>query len=274
MGMSGFEVVVLSTVLLVAGFSSGLIAGLLGVGGGVILVPVLFQTFLFFELPAHLQIHMAVATSMAIICFTGTLSARSHYKRGGVDMDVVKSWGAFIAVGALLGAGAARYIAPAGLKLIFAALTLGMAVRMMTDKNQGEAGSARIGLVLQKTLATCVGFFAALMGIGGGTLSVPLLNASGRDVLRAVGTSSVFGVFIAVPAALGFVIGGVSLPDLPPFALGYVNMLALGVIIPTSMMAAPLGARLAHQASKKTLNAIFVGFLLVSGGRMLVSLLV
>lgn len=273
MGMSGFEVSVLASIFVVAGFASGLVAGLLGVGGGVILVPVLFQTFLFFDLPSHLQIHMAVATSMAIICFTGTLSARSHYKRGGVDMDVVKSWGGFIAVGALLGAGAARYIAPAGLKLVFAALTLGMAVRMMMNKNPGAAGAARIGLLLQKTLATCVGFFAALMGIGGGTLSVPLLNASGRDVLRAVGTSSVFGVFIAIPAALGFILGGLSLPDLPPFALGYVNVLALAAIIPTSMMAAPLGAKLAHQLSQKTLNAIFVGFLLVSGGRMLVSLL-
>lgn len=268
------ELVVLAVVLLVAGFVSGIVAGLLGVGGGMILVPVLFQAFLFFDLPTHLQIHMAVASSMAIICFTGSLSARSHFKRGAVDMDVVKSWGGFIAIGALVGAVAARFIAPAGLKIIFATLALSMAARMLLNKNPGEAGTASIGAAVQKSLASLVGFFSALMGIGGGTLSVPLLNASGRDVLRAVGTSSVFGVFIAVPAAVGFMIGGWSLPDLPAYAVGYVNLLAVAVIIPTSMLGAPLGARLAHRLTKKTLNAIFAGFLIVSGGRMLIAIFV
>lgn len=268
------ELMILAAVLLVAGYLSGIVAGLLGVGGGMILVPVLFQTFVFFDLAAHLQIHMAVATSLAIIVFTGSLSARSHYKRGSVDMEVVKSWVGFIAVGALLGALAARYIAPAGLKLIFAALALSMAARMLLNANPGEAGEARIGPLVQKGLAGCVGFFSALMGIGGGTLSVPLLNASGRDVLRAVGTSSVFGIFIAVPATLGFMVGGWSLPDLPPFAFGYVNLIAILAIIPTSMLAAPVGARLAHRLSKKTLNGIFAGFLIVSGGRMLLALFV
>jgi uncharacterized membrane protein YfcA len=268
------ELVLLAIVLLVAGFLSGIVAGLLGVGGGMILVPVLFQTFIFFDLAAHLQIHMAVASSMAIICFTGSLSARSHFKRGAVDVEVVKSWGAFIAFGALVGAVAARFIAPVGLKIIFAGLALTMAARMLLNKNPGEAGAASIGLAMQKTLSSFVGFFSALMGIGGGTLSVPLLNASGRDVLRAVGTSSVFGVFIAVPATLGFMAAGWSLPNLPPLSLGYVNVLAVLAIIPTSMLAAPLGARLAHRLSKKALNSIFAGFLIVAGGRMLVAIFI
>ena len=268
------DMILLAGVLLVAGFSSGIVAGLLGVGGGMILVPVLFQTFLFFDLPSHLQIHMAVATSMAIICFTGSLSARSHYKRGAIDMDVVKSWAVYIAFGALTGAVAARFIAPAGLKIIFATLALTMAARMLLNKNAGEAGEATIGVGVQKMLASLVGFFSALMGIGGGTLSVPLLGASGRDVLRAVGTSSLFGIFIAVPAAIGFIVGGWSLPDLPDYSLGYVNLLAVAAIIPTSMMAAPLGARLAHRLSKKTLNLIFAGFLIISGSRMLVAIFI
>lgn len=268
------DMILLAGVLLVAGFSSGIVAGLLGVGGGMILVPVLFQTFVFFDLPTHLQIHMAVATSLAIICFTGTQSARSHYKRGAIDMEAVKSWAAFIAFGALIGAAAARFIAPAGLKIVFATLALTMAARMLLNKNAGEAGDASIRVGMQKALAVLVGFFSALMGIGGGTLSVPLLNASGRDVLRAVGTSSLFGIFIAVPATVGFIIGGWSLPDLPDYALGYVNLLAVAAIIPTSVMAAPLGAKLAHRLSKKTLNLIFASFLIVSGGRMLVAIFI
>lgn len=272
--MSAVEISILAAVLSGAGLASGFVAGLLGVGGGMILVPVLFQVFVFFDLPTHLQIHMAVASSMAIICFTGARSAQSHYRRGGVDMVAVKSWGLYIAMGALIGAGAARFIAPAGLKLIFATLALTMAARMLLNKNPGAAGEARIGVATQKTLASLVGFFSALMGIGGGTLSVPLLNASGRDVLRAVGTSSVFGLFIAVPAALGFILGGWSLPDIPSFALGYVNLLAVAAIIPTSILAAPWGAKVAHGLAQKTLNAIFACFLIVSGGRMLLALFI
>ena len=272
--MSGVELGLLAGVLLAAGFASGIIAGLLGVGGGIILVPVLFQTFVLFDLPPYLQIHMAVGTSLAIICFTGTQSARAHFKRGAVDVDVLKSWGGFIAFGALVGAIAARSISPAGLKIIFATLALTMAVRMVTSKNGGEAGAAKIGMAVQKTLATLIGFFSALMGIGGGTLSVPLLNASGRDVLRAVATSSVFGVMIAVPATIGFMIGGWSLAGLPPLALGYVNLLAFLMIIPASLAGAPIGARLAHRLSKATLNRIFAGFLFVSGGRMLLALII
>ena len=268
------DILVLIAILLVAGFASGIIAGLLGVGGGIILVTVLYQTFVFFDLPSYLQIHMAVGTSLAIICFTGTQSARAHFKRGAVDVDVLKSWGAFIAIGALSGAIAARFIAPAGLKIIFATLALTMAVRMVTNKNAGEAGGMRVGVGLQKCLASLIGFFSALMGIGGGTLSVPLLNASGRDVLRAVATSSALGVLIAVPATLGFILGGWNLPELPPFSLGYVNGLAFLMIIPSSMAGAPLGAKLAHQLSKKTLNRIFAGFLFVSGGRMLLAIIV
>jgi len=266
------EMLLLAGVLLLAGFASGIIAGLLGVGGGVILVPALFQTFLFFDLPAHLQTHMADRTPLAIICFTGTQSARSHLRRGAVDMDIVKSWGGFIAVGALTGAVAARFIAPAGLKIIFATLCLSMAARMLLSKNGGEAGAAKIGAAVQKGLAGLIGFFSALMGIGGGTLSVPLLNAAGRDVHRAVGTSSLLGVIIAVPATLGFIVGGWSLPELPPMAFGYVNALACVRMGPARRAGAPLGVRMAHRLSKRALTNIFAGFLLLSGGRMLAAL--
>jgi uncharacterized membrane protein YfcA len=259
--------------LLVAGFASGIIAGLLGVGGGIVLVPVLFQTFIFFDLPPYLQIHMAVATSLAIICFTGFQSARSHFKRGAVDVEILRSWGLFIAFGALSGAVAARFIAPNGLKLVFAAITLTIGLRMLLNRDGGEGAREAISGAAQKFLSMLIGFFSALMGIGGGTLSVPLLGMAGRDVHRAVGTSSALGVIIAVPGTLGFIVAGWSLAGLPPLSLGYVNVLALALMIPTSMLGAPLGARLAHQISKSALNYIFAGFLLLSAARMLISLI-
>jgi uncharacterized membrane protein YfcA len=266
------DIVVLIGVLLAAGFASGIIAGMLGVGGGIVLVPVLFQTFMFLGLPEHLQIHMAVATSLAIICFTGAQSARSHLARQAVDVDILKSWFFFVILGALCGAIAARFIAPVGLKLVFAGLTLFMGLRMLLSRDGGQGSPHELGLGLQKTGATLIGFFSALMGIGGGTLSVPLLGMSGRDVHKAVGTSSALGVVIAVPATLGFIVAGWHIRDLPDYSLGYVNALALGVIIPTSMLGAPLGARLAHSLAKPTLTYIFAGFLLLSSSRMIASL--
>ena len=139
------EMIALALALLAAGFASGIIAGMLGVGGGIVLVPVLFQTFVFFDLPAHLQIHMAVATSLAIICFTGTQSARSHLAMQAVDVDILKSWFIFVAVGALSGAIAARFIAPGGLKLVFAALTLFMGLRMLLSRDGGEGSVKNTG---------------------------------------------------------------------------------------------------------------------------------
>ncbi len=266
------EFAFLGAILLSAGFLAGILAGLLGIGGGIVLVPVLFQTFVFFDVPISLQIHMAVGTSLAMICFTGTQSARSHLKRGAVDGAVLKSWGAYVAVGALSGAIAVRYISPAGLKIIFAALALTMGVRMVLNRSGGEAGARRFGGGVQKSLAGLIGFFSSLMGIGGGMLSVPLLTTSGLNVHRAVGTSSALGVIIAVPATIGFIVGGWGLPDLPPFALGYVNGMAFLLMIPASMMGAPLGAKIAHGLSKSMLNRIFAVFLLVSGGRMLLAL--
>lgn len=271
---SGPDIVALILALLIAGFFAGIIAGLLGVGGGIILVPVLFQTFILFDLPTYLQIHMAVGTSLAIICFTGMQSARSHLARHAVDREIIKSWGGFIVFGALAGALAARFIAPAGLKVIFAALSLGMGVRMLMSRQAGEARGPVLPAGAQRGLSLLIGFFSALMGIGGGTLSVPLLAASGRDMHRAVGTSAALGVIVAVPATVGFIFAGWSLPDLPIFAAGYVNLLVAILMIPASMAGAPLGVSLAHRLSKRALNRIFAVFLLLSGGRMLLALII
>ncbi len=258
--------------LLLAGFASGVLAGLLGVGGGIILVPVLFQTFILMGLPPSLQIHMAVGTSLAIICFTAWQSAKSHWQKGAVDSTILKSWGGFIIAGALSGAITARYIAPDGLKIIFAAFSLILGVRMMLSRDGGEGRHIGLPAFMQKAAASAIGFFSALMGIGGGTFSVPLLGVVGRNVHQAVGTSSAMGFLVAVPATLGFVVGGWGLPDLPPFAFGYVYGLAMLIIIPTAMAGAPVGARLAHRLSRSTLTYIFAVFLLLGAARMIANL--
>ncbi|HCQ81604.1 MAG TPA: hypothetical protein DIT66_02180, partial [Rhodobiaceae bacterium] len=158
------QLIALAAGLLASGYVSGIIAGLLGVGGGIVLVPVLFQTFVWFDFPAHLHIHMAVGTSLAIICFTGGQSARSHLKRGAVDIEILRAWGGFIAFGALSGALLARFIVPEGLKLIFATLALVLGARMLRGVKGQGAASASISERLQKALALLTGFLSALMG--------------------------------------------------------------------------------------------------------------
>lgn len=274
------SVPILISVMLVAGCASGLMAGLLGVGGGVVLVPVLFQIFVFFNLPENLQMHMAVGTSLAIICFTGARSAQSHWRLGAIDKDILIGWCGFVAMGALAGALAARYVVPDGLKLVFAVISLSFGVQMLANNwrttpatpSQNSQSRAVIGAVLQKIGAFFVGLLSALMGIGGGTLSVPLIEMAGRTTHKAVGTSAALGVVVAVPASIGFIIGGMALTGRPPFSLGYISLPALAIITPITMLAAPLGAKLAHRLSQRTLALIFAAFLLASGGRMVLAI--
>lgn len=266
------DMFVLVPALMLAGYASGLIAGLLGVGGGIVLVPVLYQCFVFFGYPEAVQIHMAVGTSLAIICFTGVRSARSHWQLGSVDRAILLSWGGFVGAGALVGALAAHYIAPTGLKIIFAALALTLGLRMLVTSRKDATPVAVLPMGVQKIASAAVGFFSALMGIGGGTLSVPLLGLSGRDVHKAVGTSAALGVLIAVPATLGFMLSDTGLATPPYLSVGYISLIAVALVFPLSVWAAPTGAKLAHKLSQKTLGYIFAGFLLVSGTRMLLAI--
>ncbi len=273
------DILILCFLLAVSGLVSGLIAGLLGVGGGIILVPVLFQLFIFLGSDAAVQMHMAVATSLAIICFTSVQSWRAHARRGAVDFVILRHWAPAILVGAGLGALGARFISADGLKAIFMLLTLILSARIFmvsgadATPKQAEAKQSPISLAIQRLLVFLIGFFSALMGIGGGTLSVPLLTYSGRSVHQAVATSAGLGFFIAVPATLGFIIGGWHVSPLPPFTLGYVHVLAFAVMIPTTMIGAPLGVKLAHFLAPKTLRYIFGFFLLASGTRMLLAII-
>lgn len=257
--------------LLAAGLLSGVIAGLLGVGGGIVLVPVLFQTFILFDAPPEIRMHLAVGTSLSVICLTGWQSFRAHARAGAVDYGILRRWGASVAAGALAGAVAARFISAAGLIFVFASLSLILGLRMAF---RAEA-APRAGLTQgrQKFLSGLIGFFSALMGIGGGTFSVPLLMAAGRDMHRAVATSAAIGIIVAVPATLGFIAAGWGAAGLPDFSLGFVNAAAFLAMSPAAMLGAPLGARLAHRLARRTLEYIFVAFLLLSAARMFAALL-
>lgn len=270
LSFSPLELILLLGGLGVASVIAGLVAGLLGVGGGIVIVPVLFWIFGFTHFPEDLAMHMAVATSLSTIIVTSYVSMRSHHKRGAVDFDLLKRWAPAMAVGALAGGLAARFFEPAVLTGIFGVVGLAVAANLATKRTL-VIGPSLPATPIQVALATVIGFVSALMGIGGGTLGVPTLAAFSYPIHRAVGTAAAFGVVIAIPAVLGFIISGWDAPGRPPFSLGYVSLVATAIILPFTTYFAPIGARLAHSLEPIWVKRAFALFLVITAGKMLYS---
>ena len=255
--------------MLCTGAVSGVLAGLLGVGGGIVIVPVLFILFDFLNVPGEVSMHLAVATSLATIIPTSISSARAHHKRGSIDLDLFKSWAPVIFIGALIGGVLSNFLASSNLTLIFGTIALLVAINMGLNKKIVIAESLPKGPVTRGLVPAFIGGFSALMGIGGGTLSVPILSAFSFPIHRAVGTASAFGLVIAIPAVLGFVWSGWDADLRPPLSLGYVNVPAAILIFSVSVFTAPLGAKLAHSLNPANLKKAFALFLFITSVRML-----
>lgn len=261
----------LAGVLLVAGVFTGLTAGLLGVGGGIVIVPILFHLFTTLGVDADVRMHVAVGTSLATIIATSMSSFRAHHKRGGVDIDLLRSWGPAIFAGVLIGSLLSGYVKGPVLMTVFATVGVVVALHMAFSKpSLTIADGLPVGLPKQ-ALAGTIGMVSAMMGIGGGTLSVPVLTLFGFPVHSAVGSASAIGLIIGIPGTIAFIATGWDAADLPPFSLGYVNLLAFALILPTSMYFAPLGARLAYKINTRNLRRTFAVFLAITAARMFYS---
>ncbi len=269
---------ILLAIMLVTGAVAGVISGLLGVGGGIVIVPVLFVVLGVIGVDPAVIMHVAVATSLATILFTGTMSARSHWKRGSVDSDLLRSWGPAIAVGVLAGAALGSWVDGQVLTLVFAVVAALVALNMVlkpSDKTEDDETAVRLpGTPVKESLGGVIGLVSVLMGIGGGTLSVPILSYFSYPIRRAVGTAAAIGLIIAVPGTLGYIWSGLSIENRPAFSLGYVNIIGVLAIIPASMATAPLGAKLAHTISPKALRYSFALFLALTSVNMLRSVTV
>lgn len=265
------EFLILAGVLAVAGAAAGLIAGLLGVGGGIVIVPVLFALLPLADVPEEVRMHLAVGTSLATIIATSIISARSHAKRGNVDVPLLKRLAIPIAVGVgigvLLGGRASGWV----LTAIFANMALIVAVHMAFFQGRTIADTLPKAPWLDG-IGVLIGGFSVVMGIGGGTFSVPTLSLFGVPIKRAVGTAAAIGLIIAVPGAIGFAIAGWGVEGLPPGSLGYVNLVGFALIAPLSMALAPYGAKLAHALPPIWLSRAFAVFLAATSIRMIVSL--
>ncbi|MGE5514310.1 MAG: sulfite exporter TauE/SafE family protein [Bacteroidota bacterium] len=262
-----------AAVLLVAGAGAGIIAGLLGVGGGIVVVPVLFHLFTALGVDESIRMQVAVGTSLATIVATAWSSASAHYKRGTVDRDFLRGYGPMIVVGVLLGSAIAALVKGPALTGVFAVVALVVALQLSFGAPDWRLGASLPTGWVRAAVGTVIGALSAMMGIGGGTMTVPFMTMYGTPVHRAVGTAAATGFIIGVPGMIGFVIGGWNAPNLPPGSVGFVSLVGLALVAPTSMLCAPLGARLAHKLDTKILKRVFAVFLGFTSARMFYSII-
>lgn len=257
----------LITILVCSGLVAGFVAGLLGVGGGIVTVPVLEYSLRFAGVPEEYRMHVAVATSLAAIIPTAMSSARSHHQRGAVDWDLAKRWGVLMVLAAFAGSLLASHAPQAVLAGIFGGVALLIALKMLLPLDHWRVADHVPGGVTGGVTATLIGGISAVMGIGGGTLAVPTLTLCGYPIHRAVGTAAFFGLLISVPGTIGYLLAQTE-TGLPWLTVGFVSVAGLLIIGPGSMLTATWGVRAAHALSRRRLAQVFGGFLLIVGTRM------
>lgn len=271
-GHSLTEIALLAAALAGAGALTGILAGVFGVGGGALIVPVLYELFRILDVPEETRMPLCVGTSLAVIIPTSLRSFRAHTARGAVDMKILRAWVVPTIVGVLLGSFVARYAPPALFKIAFITIA-GLAATRLILNLKWHLGDA----VPEGPTLTIFGFvnafLSALMGIGGGQLATMFMTFYGRTIHQAVATSSGVGVLISIPGAIGFVLAGWDKPFLPPLSLGFVSLIGLAAFAPVSVLTAPLGVRIAHALTKRKLEMAFGIFLLLVSLRLLSSML-
>jgi uncharacterized membrane protein YfcA len=265
------DLVWLVLALVVAGIATGFLAGLLGIGGGGVLVPVLFETFTFLDVPDSIRMHMVLGTSFAVIVPTAISSFRGHLKKGAVDTAVLRRLAPFVVAGVLSGIVLVSSVSGAALKWVWIVCGSFLAIKMALGREDWRLADDVPNNGLVRLAAFLIGLISTLMSIGGGMFLVSLFTLCGWSILKAVATSSGFGPFIAVPGLIGYVWAGWGNPELPPMSLGFVSVLGAAIIIPASVLAAPLGVRVAHGISRRKLELAFAAFLAFVAVRLLIS---
>ena len=259
---------ILGVAMLATGTVAGVLAGLFGIGGGIVIVPVLETALGFLGVDPAIRMHVAVGTSLATIIPTSISSARAHHLRNSVDVEIVKRWAVFVFIGALLGAWIASLVHSDVLAGVFATLAFLVALKMLFMPESRNLTEEVPRGPLVPVIPTAIGCFSSMMGIGGGTFSVMTLTLFNEPIHRAVGTAALFGLVISLPGMLGFVAAGWGDPRIPPGSLGYVSLVGFACIAPATVLAAPLGAKIAHAFSARRLNMLFGVFLVIAALRL------
>lgn len=258
----------LLAIAITAGVFGGILAGLLGVGGGIVIVPALYLALSTAGMDSAITMQVAVGTSLATIVFTSLSSGYGHFKRGAIDMNLLKLWAPSLLVGVVIGALLGGYVSGLILVAVFATVAALVAIDMIFRKTKDEPTPRSFAKPVWAMLGVVTGGLSAMMGIGGGTIGVPLLNFLGYDIRRAVGTSAAIGFIIGLPGAVVYALTGLGAEGLPPFSLGYVNFAAAAIIIPLTSSFAHVGVKLAHSIPRRALRFSFGIFLMITSLRM------
>ncbi|WP_394688932.1 sulfite exporter TauE/SafE family protein [Hoeflea sp.] len=266
------ELIWFAAALAGAGAVAGFLAGLFGIGGGAILVPVFYQVFGLIGIDEAVRMHLAIGTSLAVIVPTSIRSVLSHKGRGAVDLELLKSWIVPVPLGVVAASLIAASVSSGGLRAIFAIISVIVGIRMLLNRESWRLGADLPPNPLRAAVGVVLGLLSALMGIGGGVLNNTFMTLFGRPVHQAVATSAGVGVLISIPGLVGYVWAGWGTSGLPPFSTGYVNWIAVALIIPITLLIAPLGVRLAHTLDKRQLEVGFGVFILLVAARFFYSL--
>jgi uncharacterized protein len=267
------EIAWLALAIVVGGVITGLLAGLFGIGGGAVIVPVLYEVFSVLQVLEAVRMQLCIGTSIAIILPTTVRSYLTHREKGLVLPQVIRLWAIPAVLGVACGSLIAAFAPPAVFKIAFVLIAGFIASKFLFAGDRWNIGSELPGTVPMTLYGFGIGLAGSLMGVSGGSLSNIVLTLYGKTIHQAVATSAGLGVPITVVGTIGYILAG--LHDralLPPLSLGFVSLIGVAIMAPVSSFTAPYGARLAHRLSRRTLEIAFASFLLLISARFLVSL--
>lgn len=274
-GIPAGELALFAVMIVAGGAATGLLAGLFGVGGGAVIVPVLYEVFRLMHVPEEVRMQLCVGTSLAIIIPTSIRSFRAHRRLGNLPVGILRRWALPIIAGVVIGGLIAAVAPPAVFKAAFVVVATLLAIRFLFGSGGWKLGEELPrSHVLMTIYGLIIGLYSALMGVGGGAVSTVILTLYGQPILTAIGLSAGVGVLISVTGALSFMVAGLQHQALmPPLSIGYVSLIGFVLMAPVTSLVAPIGARIAHTMSKRKLEIAFGCFLLLIGLRFVISLL-
>ena len=268
------EIINLLAVLAISAAVAGFMAGLLGVGGGIIMVPALYYAFTVLDFELATRMHLAVGTSLAIIIPTSIISTKTHMEYDAVDFKMVKSFGIFILLGVIAGTFLAVNLKTPTLVLFFSIFAFMVGLFFIFLREKLVENPKTISNIVKNISGIVIGFISVPLGIGGGSLMVPFMRTFGYDIRKSIGTAAAVGFLISLSGTITMVMGGKIIDNInTPFSVGYINLLGFAVFVPVTMIMARLGAKAVYKIDKKLLSKIFGTFLLIVSVRSFVEYL-
>ena len=272
--ISNAELINLLVVLAAAAAGAGFMAGLLGVGGGIVMVPALYYAFTVLDFDIVTRMHLSVGTSLAIIIPTSIISTMTHKEYDAVDFKMVKSFGVFILVGVICGTFLAVNLKTPALVLFFSIFALMVGLFFIFLREKLVDNPKKISAVVKNISGVIIGFISVPLGIGGGSLMVPFMRTFGYDIRKSIGTAAAVGFLIAVTGTITMITGGKIIDNVKtPYSIGYINLLGFAVFVPVTMVMARIGAKVVHKIDKKLLSKIFGIFLILVSMRSFIEYL-